>query len=71
MGNACHEEKHWTLQTQGHLPDWAPPRPRKGPAVPSSAPLYPVRLLFIPGPEVWGFQYGGHGLAALASMTRV
>lgn len=80
MGSACHEDKHWTLLTWGHLPDWtlptwghlpdwtlptwghlldwAPPRPRKGPTGPSSAgPLYPVRLLFIPAPQVWGFRY--------------
>lgn len=33
----------------------SPPRPcgARGPII---GPLYPVRLLFIPGPEVWGFK---------------
>lgn len=53
--NARRAGKHWTLPTWGHPPDWAPPRPcgARGPII---GPLYPVRLLFIPGPEVWGFK---------------
>lgn len=50
VGHARRAGKHWTLPTWGH-----PPRPcgARGPII---GPLYPVTLLFIPGPEVWGFK---------------